>query len=126
MVYAQAAYRGYQIAKRVYGYAKPTLTQSSFVGRFPPNYRNTVRTILKGSEIAFAGGLISDIAKDLMTGTDETTGGSQRSRPKTNKFKQGNYRRNIPYRRSGNYNKNGSGFNCRQLHRCLNRSTYRR
>ncbi len=65
MVAIQAAYRGYQIAKRVYGYAKPTLQGKSFVSKFPPQHRQTVRTILKGSEIAFSGGLVSDLIKDL-------------------------------------------------------------
>ncbi len=112
MVYV-AAYRAFKIAKRVYGYAKPTLAGDSFVGKFPPNYRNTVRTILTASERAFTGGLVSDILQDLSR--TETTGGNgerKRTKSKTNKFSKKYRRRNVPYGRSRNR------YKCRPCPKC--------
>ncbi len=60
-----AAYRGFQVAKRLYSYGKPVITGKSFISKFPPQHRQTVRTVLKGTEYAFTGGLVSDILKDL-------------------------------------------------------------
>ncbi len=83
----QAVYRGYQIAKKLYAYGKPTVTGKSFISKFPPQHRQTVRTILKGSEIAFTGGLVSDILKDQLD-QDGTDHGSFPQRKKSNKFNQ--------------------------------------
>ncbi len=58
-------YRGYQIAKKVYGYGKPVITGKSFVSKFPPQHRKTVQTVLTAGERAFTGGLVADILKSL-------------------------------------------------------------
>ncbi len=81
-----AAYRGYKLAKRAYEYYKPVVRGESFVTKFPPQHRATVRTILRGSEIAFSGGLIADIAKDLTTELSQGNGGSLPFQNGSNKF----------------------------------------
>ncbi len=57
--------RGGTLTRRLYQYGKPTVTGKAFISKFPPQHRQTVRTILKGSEVAFTGGLVADILKDL-------------------------------------------------------------
>ncbi len=103
MVYT-AVYRGYKIAKRLYQYGKPTVQGKSFISKFPPQYRKDVRTILKGSEIAFTGGLVADIAKDLLsddgTGIDHGIPQRQKKRPFSNYKTRSGYRRRSN-RRSG-------------------------
>ncbi len=51
------------IARYARSAGKFTSGETAFVGRFPPRYRDTVRTVLKGSQTVFAGGLVSDILK---------------------------------------------------------------
>ncbi len=66
-----AVYRGYTIAKKLYQYGKPVVTGDSFISKFPPGFRPYVKQLTKASEIAFTGGLVSDILKGLDDGVDE-------------------------------------------------------
>ncbi len=115
-----AAYRGYQLAKRVYSYGKPVITGKSFVSKFPPQHRQTVRTILKAGEIAFTGGLISDLIKDYNSqnfGVPDSaippkvpTGYNNKFRKKRSGYKQ----------RPGRFNRYGS-VHCRKMCGCYNK-----
>ncbi len=108
MVYS-AIYRAGQLARRAYTYYRPTIRGDSFVSKFPPNYRNDIRTILKGSEIAFGGGLISDIAKDFLYDDggvgDDAQIPSERLRQRS-QFSKTRYRRKrCSCRRNTKYNR---------------------
>ncbi len=123
-----AAIRVATIAKRFAGYAKPIATGDSFVSRFPPNYRGSVRTIMKGSEIAFTGGLVADFINQL-TGTG-TTGENGKIQPiykqKTDKFSQKYSRRSVPRSRSGSNYKRYNNQHSKQLGWCCCNCTHRK
>ncbi len=118
-----AVYRGYKIAKQLYAYGKPTVTGKAFVSKFPPQHRQTVRTILKGSEIAFTGGLVSDIVKDLYDdGVDH--GNAQIRSPKPTKSNKFNQTRNRFQRGSYKYSKRQPYCKCGS--KCRKCSVYSR
>ncbi len=121
MVYS-AAYRGFQVAKRLYGYAKPVVQGKSFVSKFPPQHRKTVRTILKGSEIAFTGGLVSDILKDL--NPDGTPNGDGQRQIQRNEFDKTHYRRRGRFKRRSKFDK--SYCRCRPKRRYKRVQAWRR
>ncbi len=103
MVAISAVYRGFQVAKRLYQYSKPVIKGESFVSKFPPQHRKTVRTILRGSEIAFTGGLVSDILKDALDGTGMTPNGiPQRFKSPSRKQHQA-YSRNRRFAKRSRY-----------------------
>ncbi len=111
--------RGIQLAKRLYGYSQPLIKGESFVTRFPPKYRGDVRTIIKGSEIAFSGGLVADIARDLSQGDNSNYGIPSKQPFKANRFKKGRsgrFRRYTRKYRNGNIQRkrklSGAGCCC--------------
>ncbi len=119
MVLPNIVSRGYQIATKFYKYSKPTITGDSFVSRFPPNYRNTVRTVLKGSEIAFTGGLVADFLKDLNNPGLQDNGAPFQPAP-SGKFRQksGRHKRRSGYgRKFSKYNSNRYGRR-RSINKC--------
>ncbi len=115
------------LAKRLYGYGKPVVTGKSFVSKFPPQHRQTVRTILKGAEISFTGGLIADILKDNMGLTDTGNDGIQTSQQRSPTGKQNKAyhrygRRSRGFRRNNKYSnmrgRSKRGHCCVQARRC--------
>ncbi len=104
---------GIKIAQVAYRYGKTlgkfTSGETAFVGRFPPRYRDTVRTIIKGASTVTYGGLIADILKDNMGLTDTGIDGVQTGlqQPKSNKYdKTRNRYRGRSYKRKSNgYNR---------------------
>ncbi len=83
------------IARYAKGFGKFTSGETAFVGRFPPRYRDTVRTIIKGASTVTYGGLISDIIKGSINddGTPNGNAVPKKFIRKSNKFNQTRYRR---------------------------------
>ncbi len=54
------AHKIYKIVKNFNARMKPYGPYEQWSSKFPPNYRPYVRDVLKGADIAFSGGLISE------------------------------------------------------------------
>ncbi len=66
---------------------KFTSGETSFIRRFPPNYREPVKTIIKGSNIVIHGGLVADILKGWDNDDiEDAPFQKQREFPKTRKY----------------------------------------
>ncbi len=106
------AYKVYKIVKRFNARMKPYGPYEQWSSRFPPNYRPYVRDVLKGADIAFSGGLISEA---IHFGLD---GFSSKPPTKTSKVGEGgSYSQSPgsrPFQQSGQY----SRYSRRQSYRC--------
>ncbi len=97
-----------RIGQIAYRYGKTagkfTSGETAFISRFPPPYRDTVRTILKGAQTVTYGGLVADILKGQI-GTDQGNGIPKKVRDLSRGRYQKRYRQKFYNSR---YNKYGS------------------
>ncbi len=84
------------VARYAKTFGKFTSGETAFVSRFPPRYRDTARTIIKGASTVTYGGLISDILKGINDdGTPSATfqkkSSTNQQRKTRNRFRGNSY-----------------------------------
>ncbi len=92
MVLTKVVDIGIKIGTAAFRYGKSagrfTSGETTFITRFPPRYRQDVRTILKGASTVTYGGLISDTLKNALDDTGMSPDAFQKKKFKYQPRKQ--------------------------------------